>query len=169
MNRRAMVIVPLAALATIVITAAAGGGSSNRLPLPKTVTNGAIVHRAPGGNPGNNPDPGAGSGSSGAGQTYTTTPPVPLTGCAVSVSNPSPFRGQTAETVTVQTAPGAHVALVALYPSHRSTHGGLASTGGSIAFLLPISHAPANNTVRITATATLRGATRSCTTSFTPL
>ncbi len=164
MNRRAMVIVGLAAVATIVITAATGGGSSTRLPLPITVANGAPTHRAPSGNGGLD----AGGSSSGPGQTYTTTPPTPLTGCTVSVSNPAPFRGQTAETVTVQTAAGAHVALDALY-NRRSTHGGLANSEGAVTFYLPINHAPVGGTVKVMATASLRGVQKTCSTSFTPI
>jgi hypothetical protein len=165
-NRRAVFIVGLAAVATIVITAATGGGSSTRLPLPITVANGAPTHRAPGGNAHGGIDSGGSSG--GQGQTYTTAPPTPLTRCTVSVSNPSPRRGQTAETVTVQTAPGAHVALDAQY-SRRSTHGGLADSGGAVTFNLPINHAPVGITVGVMATASLRGVQKSCSTSFTPV
>jgi hypothetical protein len=165
-NRRAVVIVGLAAVATIVITAATSGGSSTRLPLPITVANGASTHRAPSGNAHGGIDSGGSSG--GQGQTYTTTPPTPLTGCTVSVSNPAPFRGQTAETVTVQTAAGAHVALDAYY-SHRSTHGGLADSRGSVTFYLPINHAPVTLTVKVIATVSLRGVQKSCSTSFTPI
>jgi hypothetical protein len=165
-NRRAVVIVSLAAVATIVITAATSGGSSTRLPLPITVANGASTHRAPSGSAHGGIDSGGSSG--GQGQTYTTTPPTPLTGCTVSVSNPAPRRGQTAETVTVQTAAGAHVALEALY-SHRSTHGGLADGGGRVTFDLPINHAPVGIAVGVTATASLRGVQKTCSTSFTPV
>jgi hypothetical protein len=166
-NRRAVVIVGLAAVATIVITAATSGGSSTRLPLPITVANGAPTHRAPGGTAHGGID--SGGSSAGQGQTYTTAPLAPLTGCTVSVSNPTPLRGQTAETVTVQTAAGAHVALDASYYSHHSTHGGLASSAGGVTFFLTINHAPVNVTVGVKATASLRGVQKTCLTSFTPI
>lgn len=167
MNRRAMVIVPLAALATVVLTAVAGGGAGVRLPLPMSVSASAAAHRP---NVSSNVGPDAGSsGSTGSGgQTYTTTPPAQLTGCAVSVSNPHPLRGQTAETATVVTAAGAQVHLEADYVRTRSGHGNLADSSGQIAFPLPIDHAPPNVTVRVSATATLRGLHVTCGTSFTP-
>ena len=164
MSRRTLIVVPLVALATIAITAAASSGSNARLPLPQTVPLSA-VHKAPAGR----------SGHTGTGADGDTTPaynipqPVPLAGCTVSVSNPSPLRGQTAETATVTTAPGAHVRLDAFYVRARSTHGGLASSTGTVAFPLPITHVPVTFTVRVVATASLRGVQRQCSTSFTPV
>jgi hypothetical protein len=165
-NRRAVVVVGLAAVATIVITAATGGGSSTRLPLPITVANGAPTHRAPGGNAHGGID--AGGSSAGQGQTYTTAPLAPLTRCTVSVSNPSPPKGLTGEKVTVQTAPGAHVSLQALYP-RVIRHGGLADGSGTIIFYLASNHAQGGFTVVVTATASLRGVQKICSTSFTPI
>jgi hypothetical protein len=168
-NRRAAaVVVGLAAVATIVITAATSGGSSTRLPLPITVSaaKAAPIHHRTA-TDGGGIDGGT---SSGQGQTYTTTPPVPLTACTVSVSNPSPPRGLTAEKVTVQTAPGAHVSLTALYNVPRIIrHGALADSGGRITFDLSSNHAQGGFTVVVTATASLRGVQKSCSTSFTPV
>jgi hypothetical protein len=165
MNRRTLIVVPLVALATIVIAVAASGGRSTHLPLPKTVPLSAAVHKTTAGKPAH-----AGTGADGpTTPAYIIQPPVPLAGCTVSVSNPSPLRGQTAETATVTTAPGAHVRLDASYSRARSTHGGLASSTGTISFPLPISHAPVNSTVSVVATASLRGIQRQCSTSFTPI
>jgi len=164
MSRRTVIIVPLVALATILISVATSGGSNARLPLPKAVPLSA-VHKTPTGRPGH-----TGSGADGPGTpAYNIPQPVPLAGCTVSVSNPSPLRGQTAETATVATAPGAHVRLDAFYSRAKSTHGGLASSTGTIAFPLPISHVPVGTTVRVVATASLRGIQRQCSTSFTPI
>jgi hypothetical protein len=168
-NRRAVVIVSLAAAATIVITAATSGGSSTRLPLPIPVSaaKAAPVHHRTAIDGGGGIDGGT---SSGQGQTYTTTPPVPLTSCTVSVSNPSPPKGLTAEKVTVQTAPDAHVSLTALYNVPRIIrHGGLADSGGRITFDLVSNHAQGGFTVLVTATASLRGVQKSCSTSFAPV
>jgi hypothetical protein len=165
-NRRAVVIVGLAAVATIVITAAASGGSSTRLPIPIPVSaaKAAPIHHRTAIDGGGID----GGTSSGQGQTYTTTPPVPLTRCTVSVSNPSPPKGLTAEKATVQTAPGAHVSLTALYVPRLIRHGGLADSGGRITFDLFSNHAQGGFTVQVTATASLRGVQKNCSTSFTP-
>jgi hypothetical protein len=164
MNRRAVVIVALVALATIVITAATNSRTGARLPLPKTVPVSAAAHHSSNGKGSAQANTGDGGITA---QTYTIAPPVPLTGCTVSVSNPSPLRGQTAETATVVTTAGAHVRLEAVYPRAHSTHGGLASSVGTIAFPLPISHAQPGYTVRVSATVSLRGTQKSCSTAFT--
>jgi hypothetical protein len=164
MSRRTLIVVPLVALATVVITAATGGGSNAHLPLPKTVPISA-AHKTTAGK--SAPTDTGGDGSTTP--VYAIAPPVPLAGCTVSVSNPSPLKGQTAETATVVTAPGAHVRLDASYSRARSTHGGLASSAGTVAFPLPITHVPVAFTVQVDATASLRGLQRSCSTSFTPV
>jgi hypothetical protein len=91
-----------------------------------------------------------------------------LTRCTVSVSNPSPPKGLTGEKVTVQTAPGAHVSLQALYP-RVIRHGGLADGSGTIIFYLASSHAAVGFAIQVTATASLRGVQKNCSTSFTPI
>ena len=164
MSRRTLIVVPLVALAAVVITAATGGGSSAHLPLPQRVPFSA-AHKTTAGKPTQTGTGGNGS----APPAYAIPTPVPLTGCSVSVSNPSPLRGQTAETATVTTAPGAHVRLDAYYPRAKSTHGGLASSSGTIAFPLPITHVLPGFTVRVVATASLLGIQRTCSTSFTPV
>jgi hypothetical protein len=165
MNRRTLLVVPLAAVVTVVITAVASSGSNVRLPLPKPVSASVAAHKT---NTGSAPlsldtGPDQSSGS----QTYTTAPPTPLTGCTVTVSNPNPPKSQTAETATVVTTPGAQVRLQAIY-SRPITHSGLASTG-TYAFPLPISHVPVGHTVQISVTVSLRGVKKTCTTSFTPV
>ncbi len=162
MSRRTLIVVPLAALAAIVITAATGGGSSAHLPLPQRVPFSA-AHKTTAGKPTQ-----ADTGGNGTPAVAIPTP-VPLTGCSVSVSNPSPLKGQTAETATVTTAPGAHVRLDAYYPRAKSTHGGLASSSGTIAFPLPITHVLPGFTVQVVATASLLGIQRTCSSSFTPV
>ena len=163
MSRRTLIVVPLAALAAIVITAATGGGSSAHLPLPQRVPFSA-AHKTTAGKPTQ-----AGNGNGSTTPAYAIPTPVPLTGCSVSVSNPSPLKGQTAETATVTTAPGAHVRLDAYYPRAKSTHGGLASSSGTIAFPLPITHVLPGFTVQVVATASLLGIQRTCSSSFTPV
>jgi len=164
MSRRTLIVVPLVALATIAISAATSGGSNARLPLPQTVPL-SVAHKGTGGKPARTDTGGEGPTAA----AYSIPQFVPLTQCTVSVSNPSPLRGQTAETATVTTAPGAHVRLDASYLRARSTHGGLASSTGTVAFPLPITHVPVTFTVRVVATASLRGVQRQCSTSFTPV
>jgi len=164
MSRRTLIVVPLVALATIVITAATSGGGNAHLPLPQTVPLSA-AHKATAGKAARTSTGGDGSTT----PAYVIPTPVPLTGCSVSVSNPSPLKGQTAETATVATAPGAHVRLDAYYPRAKSTHGGLASSSGTVAFPLPITHVLPGFTVRVVATASLLGIQRTCSTSFTPV
>lgn len=169
MNRRALVIVPAAAIITVVITAVVSGSSSVSLPVPQAV----VVHQLP--FSGHTP----GSTSKG---TATTTKPAsnlepgvtvpkitPLTGCSVSVSNPYPVQSHTAESVTVVAVAGADVKVVARYTRARPSHSGLVGSGGSIVFSLPISSAPVGVTVPITVTASLGSAHKTCLTSFTPV
>ena len=165
MSRRTLIVVPLVAVATIVITAATSSGSHAHLPLPKTVPLSVAVHKATAGKPTRPNTGGEGPGTPG----YSIPQAVPLTGCTVSVSNPAPRKGQTAETATVATTAGAHVRLEADYSRARSTHGGLASSAGTVSFPLPITHAQVGTPVRVTATASLRGVQRQCSTSFTPV
>ncbi len=169
MNRKALVIVPVAAIITVIITAVAGGSSSIKLPEPQAV----VVHQLP--------FSGHASGSTSKGSTTSTTsasslqPGVtiptltPLTSCTVSVSDPHPLQSHTAESVTVVAVPGAAVRMVAGYSRAKSVHGGLVATGGSIVFQLPISSAPVGVTVPITVTATLQSVHKTCQTSFTPV
>jgi len=164
MSRRTLIVVPLVAVATIVITAATSGGSHAHLPLPKTVPLSAVP-KATAGKPTRTNTGGEGPAT----PSYAIPQAVPLTGCTVSVSNPAPRKGQTAETATVATTAGAHVRLEADYSRARSTHGGLASSAGTVSFPLPITHAQVGTPVRVTATASLRGVQRQCSTSFTPV
>jgi hypothetical protein len=161
-------------VATIAVVSLTTGSTNSRLPLPEPVDLTTAAH-------GGTAFPGTSSGGSKVGtvggrsagsnqqQTFTATPLTPLTGCSVSVSNPHPIQGQTAETATIVTTAGAQVRLEADYARTRSVHSGLADSSGAIAFPLPIDHAQLGVTVRVVATATLRGVQRSCQTSFTPV
>jgi len=157
-----MVIVPVVALATVVVTGLTSRESSGNLPLPHSVPISSAVHKATAGN-------GRSTSTGTGGQTYTTVPSAPLTECTVSVSNPSPLQGQTAETATVHTTAGAQVLLEADYARTRSRHGGLADDTGTVTFPLPIDHAPVGVAVTVSVTATLRGVQRTCQTEFTPV
>jgi hypothetical protein len=168
MNRRALVIVPAAAIITVIITAVATGSSSVSLPVPQAV----VVHQLP--FSGHNP------GSTSKGTTTTTKPTstlepgvtvpkiTPLTGCVASVSDPHPVQSHTAESVTVVAVAGAEVKIVAGY-SRAVKHNGLVGSSGSIAFSLPISSAPVGVTVPVTVTASLGSVHKTCQTSFTPV
>ena len=107
------------------------------------------------------------TGSTAPGYTPGTAPT--LSGCSVSVSNPSPRQGQTAETVTVTTNPDVQVSVVAGYAHTTSRHGGVSSPAGLISFSLPVQHAPVGVAVNVTATASLRAQKVNCTTAFTPV
>ena len=112
MNRRAMILAPIAALVTVVVTAVASGSTSVHLPRPPvsgTLSSGS----ATGGDHGPGHSKGGGSGSSTLTGPYTPPTLPPLTGCAVTVSNSHPVKGNTAETATVVTAAGALVRLQA--------------------------------------------------------
>jgi hypothetical protein len=179
MKAPAMIGVAVLAVATVVVTAAAGGSRGVRLPLPQTALVGhpspaGAAHPSTGsvaGTPPTTAGPSTGSTDSGANQPviYATSPPAVLTGCTVSVSNPAPLRGQTAETATVTTTAGAAVRLEADYVKTRSVHDGLADGSGNASFALAIGHAQPGFTVRVTATVSLRGVKSACSTSFTPV
>jgi hypothetical protein len=188
MKTQAFVGVVVLAVGSAVSMVATGGKSAAQLPLPQTAEAG---HRAPAG-AGSSAGPAGSAGSSGTtgsslpsgadppstganGGTdqpslfYITSPPVALTGCTVSVSDPAPVRGQTAESVVVSTTAGAEVRLEADYVKTRSVHSGIADGSGKAYFALAINHAQPGVTVRVTADVSLRGAKDSCSTSFTPV
>jgi hypothetical protein len=179
MKAPAMIGVAVLAVATVALTAAASGNRVARLPLPQSAmrshqSQDGSAHSSTGSTTGVQPSvagPTNGSTDAAANQQpiYTTSPPAVLTGCTVSVSNPAPLRGQTAESVTVATTAGAEVRLEADYVKTRSVHDGLADTSGNADFALAISHAQPGFTVHVTATVSLRGAKYSCSTSFTPV
>ncbi len=168
MNRVTIILVAVAAVVTLAVTTLLTASHSTSLPVPHIPVVAQVTH---GGSSGK----GSGSHAHGGSATGTTSPgftpgPAPtLTGCTVSVSNPSPVQGQTAETATVTTTPGALVSVVANYAHTRSRHGGLASSSGSISFSLPVQHAPVGVTVGVTATVSLRAQKVTCGTSFTPV
>jgi hypothetical protein len=180
MKAQAMIGVAVLAVATVAVSAAASGGNPVRLPLPQHASgshqsltprpSGAAAASTGGTVPGGTgPSNGSTDGGGGLPLTYVTSPPTALTGCSVSVSNPAPLRGQTAETATVTTTAGAEVRLQANYVKTRSVHDGLADGSGNASFVLAISHAQPGVTVGVTATVSLRGAKYSCSTSFTPV
>ncbi len=154
---------PLAATGTVIVVAAiifftmAGGGSSVRLPTPPHVAAAAKSGH---------------SGPSQSDQSETFTPPesVRLTGCSVSVSDPRPPQGSTAETVSIVSVGGAQVRLEADY-SHTPpiVHTGSANVSGKVSLSLPINHAAPGVTVPVKVTATLAGTKVTCGSSFTPV
>ncbi len=186
MKTEALVGVTVLAVATAVAMVASGGASATRLPLHHAAM--GVHGSAPRGSAGTDQSYGAagaaglaGSGvpsgadptstgsNGGADQVFAITAPAALTGCTVSVSNPAPLRGQTAETATVSTTTGAEVRLEADYLKARSVHSGIAEGTGAAYFTLAITHAEPGVTVRVTATVSLRGVKDSCSTSFTPV
>jgi hypothetical protein len=171
-----MIGVATLAVATVAVTAAASGGGSVRLPLPQAAMRSQHPLAGPagsstGGTLPSGADPSNNSAAGGVSQppVYNTSPPAVLTGCSVSVSNPAPLRGQTAETATVATTTGAEVRLEADYVKTRSVHDGIADASGNAYFALTITHAQPGVTVRVTATVSLRRAKYSCAISFTPV
>ncbi len=180
MKAPTMIGVAVLAVATVAVSAAAGGESHARLPLPQSASSGPSEAATPhssgtgsttGGTVPAGTGPSTGSSNAGADPTaaYTVSPPAVLTGCSVWVSNPAPLRGQTAETATVATTAGAEIRLEADYVKTRSVHDALADSAGNASFELTISHAQPGVTVRVTATASLRGVKYPCSTSFTPV
>ena len=163
MKRLTVIAVAVAVVVTITVTALLSGSSAGSLPVPH------IPAAKAGHNPAGNKTGGSG-GSDGSGTGgYQSGPAPTLTGCSVSVSNSSPLRSQTAETVTVTSTPDVQVSVVATYAHTRSRHGGVTDSAGVIALSLPVAHAPVGITVGVTATATLRGQRVTCSTSFTPV
>lgn len=184
MKTQTIVGVAVMAVGTVVALATAGGTTGARLPLPQAsmARHGSPAVRVSGARPGgtaaaagtslpSGADPPTGGTSVGATDpslSYVSSPLV-LRGCSVSVSDPAPTQGQTAETATVHTTAGTSVRLEADYVKTRSVHAGIADGSGTVSFALSISHAQPGFTVRVTATASLRGAKQSCSTSFTPV
>jgi hypothetical protein len=166
MNRRAIILAPIAALLTVVITAVASGSTSVHLPRPPVSGTLSSAASTGGGHGSGHSKGGSGSSNLTGGYTAPTLPP--LTSCAVTVSNPHPVKGNTAETATVVTSAGALVRLQANYARAHSIHSGLAN-GGSISFTLPISSAPVGVTVSVLATAKVGSKSVPCSTSFTPV
>ena len=83
-------------------------------------------------------DPSSTGADGAADQVFAMASAVALTGCTVSMSNPTPLRGQTAETATVNTTTGAEVRLEADYLKARSVHSGIADGTGTAYFTLAI-------------------------------
>lgn len=179
MKTQAMVGVAVLAVGTAVALVTSGIGNRARLPMPQA----GLGDHAPGssGSPASaghastdstlpsGADPTHGAPDTGSDPSVYLTSPLVLGGCTVSVSNPAPLQGQTAETVTVSTTAGAEVRLEADYLHTRSVHSGLADGSGSASFSLGIAHAEPGVTVRVTAGVSLRGVKDSCSTSFTPV
>jgi hypothetical protein len=106
--------------------------------------------------------------------TYTPPPPPPATTapvstltCKASMSDPSPPQYSTTE-VIVQTADGASVTATAHYKSTNTTNTGTASSNGVASIAFSISRATIGYPVEVDVTVTRNGASRSCSTSFTP-
>ena len=167
MNRRTAVIAAVAGVATVAITASITGGRSSSLPLPHPVVVKPAVTKARSGSGKSTTTTTSPTGLQGG---VTTTTLAQLTACAVSVSNPSPTQGNTAETVTVRAVPEAYVTLVARYPSTLIKHTGTADATGTTAFAIAIKHAPVGTTITFSATASLQSTHVNCSSaSFTPV
>jgi len=167
MNRLTVIAVAVAVVVTITVATLISKSSAGSLPVPHIPAATAGHHagsRSTSGRSGT-----SGGGSNGGGSGYQSGPAPTLSGCSVSVSNSSPLRGQTAETVTVTSTPDVQVSVVADYAHTRSRHGGVTDSAGVIAVSLPVDHAPVGVTVPVTATASLRGQHVTCSTSFTPV
>jgi hypothetical protein len=168
MNRKTVILATLAGLATVAVTATVSGGTTAPLPLPPTVNASGALSSGNGNQPSPTKSPTTTS-TTGPNQSYETTTLPPLTGCSVTVSNPAPLRGQTAETVTVTSAPGALASVTANYTRTPSRHSAVIGTSGSASFALPIEHAPVGVTVGVNAKVSLRGLSVTCSASFTPV
>jgi hypothetical protein len=166
MNRLTVIAVAVAVVVTITVTTLLSRSTAGSLPVPHIPAATAGHHATSGSKTGGGggPDSGPSGGSS-----YVSGPAPTLSGCSVSVSDSSPLRSQTAETVTVTSTPDVQVSVVAVYAHTRSRHGGVTNSAGVISLTLPVSHAPVGVTVGVTATASLRGQHVTCFTSFTPV
>ncbi len=185
MKTQILVGMVVMAVGSAVAMVATGGKSAAQLPLPQIAS---AAHRSPvgtgssvglagsSGKSGSSlpsgadpPSTGANGGADEPSLFYITSPPAALEGCTVSVSNPAPVRGQTAESVVVTTTAGAEVRLEADYVKTRSVHSSIADGSGTADFALAINHAQPGVTVQVTANVSLRGTKDSCSTSFTPV
>lgn len=168
MRRLTVIAVAVAVVVTITVASLLSRSSASSLPVPHIPAATPGHSAAPGNKPGGRGSGGGSGGGSGSGA-YVSGPAPTLTSCSVSVSDGSPVRGQTAETVTVTSTPDVQVSVVATYAHTRSRHGGVTDSAGVVALTLPVEHAPVGVTVGVTATASLRGQHVTCSTSFTPV
>ena len=142
------------ALAVGVIVILTGGAPSTHLPRPPSLAaNSAQSIRSNTGQPN---------------QIFTKGATIPLTGCTIAVSGSTPLAGQTRESVTIQSAPGAWVRLQAKYPRFTGAHAAQADNKGTVTFALADPPSVTAPTVRLTATATLQKVQKTCQTQFTP-
>jgi hypothetical protein len=100
--------------------------------------------------------------------TAAAAPPAnPLT-CAASMSNPSPADYSTTDVIVHTGVAGATVTATAHYKTTDTTHQATADGNGVADIPFRISRATPGYTVDVDITATAHGATRYCSTSFTP-
>lgn len=169
MNRTTAVLVAVAAAVTIAVTAVLTTSHASSLPVPHIPLVAAASNGSAAKAKGSGAHGGGSSGSGGGSSAFIPGSAPTLTGCSVTVSNPRPLQGQTAETVTVTTTGDVLVSVVATYAHTRSRHAEVTPATGSISFSLPVQHAPVGVTVGVTATASLRSQKVTCATSFTPV
>jgi len=95
-------------------------------------------------------------------------PPVsPLT-CAASVSNPTPADYSTVDVIVRTGVAGASVTATAHYKTTDTTHSGIAAGDGVADIPFRISRATPGFTVGVDVTVSAQGASKSCSTAFTP-
>jgi len=168
MNRITVILVAVAAAATIAVTTLMTASHTSSLPLPHIPVASQVHHTGSGAKGSGAESNGSSSGGSGS-SPFRPGPAPTLTGCVASVSNTHPLQGQTAETVTVATTPDVLVSVVANYSHTRSRHAGVTPVSGTISFSLPVQHAPVGVPVSVTVTASLRNQKVTCGASFTPV
>jgi hypothetical protein len=101
-----------------------------------------------------------------AAQPPATTTTTSLS-CSASMTNAHPAQYSSTD-VIVHTTAGATVTATAHYKSTNTTHTGTAASNGVADIKFSISRATIGYTVQVEVTTSLNGATRSCSTSFTP-
>jgi hypothetical protein len=113
------------------------------------------------------PTPSSPRRSTPAATTAAAPPASPLT-CSASVSNPSPADYSTTDVIVHSGVAGVAVTATAHYKTTDTTHQVTADSHGVADIPFRISRATPGYTVDVEVTAAAHGATRSCSTSFTP-
>lgn len=147
---RRHVVAAAGALSLMVAALVLDAQASVHLPGPPNLSGGAASAGAKG------PQPATAAGGSGG-----------LASCTVSIAGASAVDGQSGESVTVKTSPGARVRLEAQYSQFTSVHATQADGSGAAGFALTDPPGIAAQTVRIIATTTVQQVQRTCEGQFT--
>jgi hypothetical protein len=104
-------------------------------------------------------------------RTTTARPvaPVSTLTCSASMTDSSPTHNETTDVVVRTGTADADVTATAHYKSKDTTHSGEAASSGTAEIPFDISTATAGFTVEVDVTVSAHGASRSCSTSFTPV